>query len=198
VSEDDDNEFVDWSVVNLGAPRHFFASLASDDDWTFIIKLHALLEASLNHLLLVHFNNPAMEGIITRLDTSDPQRGKIAFIKACELLPDELRQFVIQLSKLRNKLVHDVKNFGLTISDYEKTFDEKQFKVWTLAIGDYHPDPKVCIFGRVLNIVGIAQATQKNKQIESKLSQAHAVIIKRWIAEVEKQDREAHTPKEQE
>ena len=39
----------------LGVPSGFVKKLLDEDDWSFIIKLHALFEASCAHLLIFHF-----------------------------------------------------------------------------------------------------------------------------------------------
>lgn len=49
--------FEDWLKRTLGFPRSPLHSLESDDDWTFVIKMHAIVEAALNHLLIVCLND---------------------------------------------------------------------------------------------------------------------------------------------
>jgi len=42
--------------TELGLPDGFLQRLRnSDDDWSFIIKVHALMEASVSYLLVHHF-----------------------------------------------------------------------------------------------------------------------------------------------
>jgi len=35
----------------VGVPQGFLESLKNEDDWSFVIKIHALLEAAVSHLL---------------------------------------------------------------------------------------------------------------------------------------------------
>ena len=37
---------------SLGLPKNFIRELLNEDDWSFIIKIHVLLEASISFLLL--------------------------------------------------------------------------------------------------------------------------------------------------
>ena len=50
---------VDQGILELeakvGVKENFFRGLLEEDDWSFVIKLHALFEASCTHLLLFHF-----------------------------------------------------------------------------------------------------------------------------------------------
>jgi len=42
----------------VGVRAGFFYRLLEEDDWSFVIKLHALFEAVCSHLLLFHFREP--------------------------------------------------------------------------------------------------------------------------------------------
>lgn len=96
-------------------PEKFFEGLLDSDDWSLIIKLHALVELSLNRLVTLAIGNERVREIVMRLDTSDKQRGKMAFVKAFELLPSEARAFISRLSQLRNDLVHDLSHFDFSV-----------------------------------------------------------------------------------
>jgi len=50
--------FEDWITRRLGLAHSPLRSLECDDDWTFVIKMYAILEAALNHLLKVRLNDP--------------------------------------------------------------------------------------------------------------------------------------------
>lgn len=94
----------------LNLPKDFFKNLLQEDDWSFIIKLHALIEAACGSLLLYHFDEPGLKTIISRLELSNKTTGKIAFLKELELLGDNNRRFVSSLSEWRNNFVHNVQN----------------------------------------------------------------------------------------
>jgi len=126
--------FLKWLTESLGISDALLGSLSSDDDWTFVIKLHGILEAGLNHLLLTHLDNPKLNRIVSKLETSNPQIGKIAFLKAYNLLPDEALKFIQLFSEIRNKAVHDIKNFDLNLVEHTKTLDGKQLRNWMTAL----------------------------------------------------------------
>lgn len=66
--------------------------LLDEDDWSFIIKLHALMEAAIAYLLTQHFDDDRLSGVFEYLELSDAGKGKIAFVKELELLPSECRR----------------------------------------------------------------------------------------------------------
>jgi hypothetical protein len=74
-----------------------------------------------------------------RLDTSDKQRGKMAFIKALELLPSEARTFVSKLSELRNDLVHDLYKFNFSLSKWIKEMTPQDLSNFTKSL-NFDPD----------------------------------------------------------
>ena len=110
---------IDKGIVSLqeklSLPTDFFKRLLEEDDWSFIIKLHALIEAACTDLLLHHFDEPSLKNIISRLELSDKAFGKLAFIKELELLGDTSRRYISSLSEWRNNFVHNVQNCSASL-----------------------------------------------------------------------------------
>jgi hypothetical protein len=123
-----------WLKESAGLSRSLLLSLENDDDWTFVIKMHALLEAALNHLLLMQCDNPAMAQIVSALDTSNDRTGKIALIKAYDLLQASSRMFMRRFSELRNMAVQDVRNSRFDLVDYFQTLERERQKSWKIAL----------------------------------------------------------------
>lgn len=103
--------------VRIGVSKYFFRDLKDADDWSFIIKLHALFEAACTHLLLFHFKEPNLTGLFSRLELSNKTIGKTAFLGKIGLLEKENRSFISSLSEIRNSLVHDVRNSQFSLPD---------------------------------------------------------------------------------
>lgn len=122
------HRFIDWSTDSLGIPVSFLNRLGTDDDWTVVIKLHAMLEAGLNRIIGNALADPRLSDIIARLDTGDRQKGKLAFAKALELVPGESRNLIRMLSELRNELVHDVRNFEFSFKKWIEEMKEADLR----------------------------------------------------------------------
>jgi len=120
-----DNRIIDLEK-NIGVPPGFVEALVNEDDWSFIIKLHALFEAACTHLLLFHFNEPGIAIVISRLELSDKAKGKLALLKGAELLGNDDRAFISKLSELRNSLVHDVTNTEYSLIGLVESFNSNQ------------------------------------------------------------------------
>ncbi len=128
-----DSETRDWLTNQVGISIELWDSLDGDDDWAFVIKAHGILEAALNHLILTEINRPELRDFVARLDTLNKATGKSALLKALDLLPSEIRNFIRKFSELRNHAVHDVRNFNLNIVKYIRD-DQGELKSWKKAL----------------------------------------------------------------
>jgi hypothetical protein len=121
----------------LGVPQNFFRSLNDVDDWSFVIKLHALFEAACTHLLLFHFKEPELTDVFSRLELSNKTTGKIAFLGKIGLLGKENRRFISTLSELRNSLVHDVRNAEFSLTAMAASRDTAELKNLAVAFSPF-------------------------------------------------------------
>lgn len=120
--------FIKELEEELAVPAVFFHGLLEEDDWSFAIKLHALIEAAITHLLTEALGEPELRDIISRLELSNLTTGKLAFVKSMSLLDRDSRRFIQKLSELRNHLVHDVANVSINLKDYFSSLEEGELK----------------------------------------------------------------------
>ena len=64
----------DWLQKTLGIDLY---SEFAENDWSLIVKLHAMIEAALNSAITARLDTPELEAIVARLDTSNPRTGKV-------------------------------------------------------------------------------------------------------------------------
>src|SRR5438445_12959245 len=88
---------------NLSLPKSFYRKLLKDDDWSFIIRLHALVEAAVSTLIIEALGHPQLTKIIKRLGTQT----KRAMMKELKLFDKNHQEFLRVLSEVRNDFVHD-------------------------------------------------------------------------------------------
>jgi hypothetical protein len=127
-----DNLITDELEIKLGLEPGFFIKLTAEDDWSFVIKLHALLEAACTDLLLFHFKEPALAEIFARMELSDKARGKLRFLEQLELISKRNRRFISALSELRNSIVHDIKKHSFSLNNMVESFTQQQLKAFTV------------------------------------------------------------------
>ena len=104
-------------------------NLRQDDDWSAIIKLHALIESAVTHLLVKFFGHPELEGVFAKMELGNVRSGKLIFLKELNCLNGHTR-FIRLLSKLRNELVHDIRNVRFSLPEYVAKLDANQYKVF--------------------------------------------------------------------
>jgi hypothetical protein len=112
-----------------------------------VIKAHAFLEAALTHLLADHLGKEDLLPVFAYLETSNVRTGKLAFVKAFDLLDKGARRFIHTLSELRNDLVHEVGNVNFSFSNYVANLSDKERRDFVGAF-DYA-------------LVEVAQASQR-------------------------------------
>lgn len=83
-----------------------------------MIKLHALLESAVSQLLVNAVARKELAEVFASLEMSNTKTGKLAFVKALELLPKAHLDFIRLLSELRNQLVHRVKNVSFDLTGH--------------------------------------------------------------------------------
>ena len=99
-------------------PPGFCFALLQETDWSFVIKLHALLETAVSQLLVHTLGHNELADVFARLEMSNTQTGKLAFVNALHVLPKAHVEFIRALSELRNQLVHRVKNVNFNLTEY--------------------------------------------------------------------------------
>lgn len=121
--------------ARAGVRAGFFDDLKSEDDWSLIIKAHALIEAACAELLVEYVGSRELLDPFSRLELSNKRSGKIAFLKSLNLLDEDERRFVSALSELRNSLVHNVSNTTFDLSLYVASLDTKQRRSFAKSFG---------------------------------------------------------------
>src|SRR5438034_6717665 len=84
----------------LGLPPGFIERLLKDEDWSFVIKTHALLESTLTVVLSKIFRCDKIRDALAEVEMNH----KINMLSALNLFSSEERGALRELSKLRNDL----------------------------------------------------------------------------------------------
>ncbi|MBC2605747.1 hypothetical protein [Pelagicoccus albus] len=133
-------EFVDLVYNEVGSElkQHgdFLIKLLEEDDWSFVIKSHALIEASVTNLLIRRIGEPEMTKFVKRMPLSDSESGKVVLLKDLGLLDSGLRSFIRWYSELRNKLVHNLEHIDFQLESHFASLDPNQKKSWKKKVND--------------------------------------------------------------
>ncbi len=102
---------------DLGIPEGFYDALMNEDDWSFVIKLHAFLDGSLTKLLTSHLARPELDAVFSRMELANQRTGKLAFARQLDLLSKTSIDYLLLLTELRNRYVHNIAQTGTKLSD---------------------------------------------------------------------------------
>jgi hypothetical protein len=147
--------------TELGLSSGFLEGLRTEDDWSFIIKVHALVEAAVSHLLCSALGRDTLADVFSHLELSDKRRGKMAFAAALGLLEKPDRRFVSSLSELRNTLVHDVTNVRFSVSKHVADMDSSTFSAFVKGFDSFSTGGLVAFEGRAVSPVEVFQREPK-------------------------------------
>ena len=130
------DELLEALEKDLGLPRGFCFRLRDEDDWSFVVKLHALIESAASDFITRALERKELADIFSRIEMSKPQTGKVAFIRALNLLPVGYTKFIENLSRIRNLLAHKIGNAGFTFAGHFKHERERLSEKQFAALGD--------------------------------------------------------------
>jgi len=147
--------------AELRLPSGFLQSLPSQDDWSFIIKCHAFIEAAITDLLVTSTGREELREPLSHLELSHPNAGKAAMAGSLGLLDKAERRFIRAFSELRNNLVHDVRMVNFDLPAYVASLDANQFKAFVEAFGYVTGGTDFEHEGEVVRISEIARRNPK-------------------------------------
>lgn len=152
----------------MALPTNLLSNLLKDDDWSFIIKSHALIESLLGHVISASLDDIRIRDSVKRLFLRD----KIKFACALDLLHADGKQFIEALSEIRNYLAHNIDSVNFSVSEYidsaENSKREKlernltyfaapeDFKNHPDIIADiFRKDPKEAIWFSIIHFMAV-------------------------------------------
>lgn len=117
---------------DLGLPPGFIDALGDEDDWSFIIKAQALVEAALAHAVAVTLGRPELDQMIADMSPS----WKLDYAHALALVDGREKACISAVFGLRNRLVHDIRNVSF---DLKKHFESAREQIQTNLGLAFHP-----------------------------------------------------------
>ncbi|MWL87683.1 hypothetical protein [Cupriavidus sp. SW-Y-13] len=109
IAQEEVEDIVGRLQEELKLPNGFFQKLRDEDDWSFVIKLHAMLEAALGHVIVHRLGYDALADAVSYMDMSDKRKGKVVIAAALGMLVSHEITYCDVLSELRNVCAHDIR-----------------------------------------------------------------------------------------
>ena len=120
------DEAVNLFEDSVSLPKGFFNDLPSQDDWSFIIKIHALLETLVTQAICSAVGKTELQGILGKLAFANSSTGKMAFARELGLLDSTQLNYLVVLTKIRNAYVHDISSIGYSLNTVIDNLNESE------------------------------------------------------------------------
>lgn len=108
----------------------FLSNLIEGDDWSLVIKTHALFESLITELIVLKTSESSLKKVIERMPLHGETVSKIAILKIYELLTADEIRFIIKFSEIRNSIVHKYENLNFTFEKYTSDMNADQIRNW--------------------------------------------------------------------
>ena len=112
--------------AELHLPGRFLEDLRLEDDWSFVIKTHALVEAAVSHQLSQELLDTKLMPVFRQLPLGERNFGKLKFARELGLLSKGYCQFISGLSILRNRIAHNVEEIQFTFKGWLEQMEKNQ------------------------------------------------------------------------
>lgn len=188
ISEDMDQSISKFET-DLNISPGFYKNLLHEDDWSFIIKLSALLETSSTDVLTKVLGYRELEGAISYLDYGNSKSGKVVMMEKMKIITKEQAKTLRKFLEIRNKVAHRLEDVNFTFEKYISGFKEdnqkKEFvnnfgssitesfelKTHKIKKKDFVlENPKLVIWFTIKEIIGCMYLSKEEKEIKDKLT----------------------------
>lgn len=125
------NEVNENVLKELLEKSNFLVKLLLDDDWSFVIKSHSLIESLITELIINKIDEVEIKKVIERMPLHNDTVSKMEIVKIYKLLSIDERNFIINLTEIRNKIVHKYENINFSFETYiNELSDKNKRKRW--------------------------------------------------------------------
>ena len=109
----------------------FLTKLLLDDDWSFVIKSHSLIESLVTELIINEIDEVELKKVIERIPLHNETVSKMEIAKIYNILSIEERGFIISLTEIRNKIVHKYENINFSFETHiNEIIDKNRRRRW--------------------------------------------------------------------
>ena len=106
-------------------PDSFLEDLLQGDDWTYIIRLHALLETAITWALEIHLQPHPIGDFLARLNFAGRGSSKLELAEQLGILDQDSRKYVSGINTIRNRLAHNIRHLRFDLARYVEDLSEE-------------------------------------------------------------------------
>ena len=172
-------EFFEGLKTNYSEKLDFILNLIENDDWSFVIKSHALIESLVTELIITQISEETLKPIIERIPLHGDIVSKIEILKKYELLTLDQIKFIVKLSEIRNSIVHKYENINFSFENYISSLDKNNKTNWRNLLNIesiekakmeklFSQQPRIAVWFKLMNLVNTSLSKIHEMKIEQK------------------------------
>ncbi len=188
-------DFIGKLSVDLEISGDVLLGLPNEDDWSFVVKTHALIETAIAHLLTQAIGRGELAEFFGYL----PLQGRNGKIKAADdlgLLSREQIAYASVVANLRNRLVHSARNWTFS---FEALFAEDPAALTRIAVAVFgekasphavnatRRHPKFVLFLPLMKLLAHVYETSKTANLEREAQELNTQFVESMHADDEYQ-----------
>jgi hypothetical protein len=181
------DDIYDVDGRRLPVSPEFLRDLLLSDDWSLILKLHALVETAITDLLISASSHPELDDDIGRLLL----RAKITWVHSMKLIPTDSLEYIEALSVVRNRIAHRVRSIpGFSVPIAVRALDSGLRRKLLHAWADRLDDDTIRFALWMFAVMVAVQCERANKATATARTQSEDRIFADRLAlqeEVERQ-----------
>jgi hypothetical protein len=190
---------------DVGLAQGIYRRLLDEDDWSFVIKLHALLESAMTFLLATRFRDERLHEVFARMELGTrATAGRVSFAMALGLLSQRERRFVAALTELRTSLLPSFEFTRFTFKSYLAGLDVDARRKFLDAFGSglgakialeesaasrkavVLQNPKLAVWSTAMSCLGSMILSSRSGKRRNPEDEAGDTPLERHLAEFEK------------
>lgn len=176
------NHILELAESKLGIPKKTVWGILEEDDWSFIIKLNALIEQLFNYLLVTDIEEEYLAELIIGLNLQK----KIHLAKKKKVIDGKIAKKFSFISTLRNQAAHNVLFKFFNSEDLEIEYLQKFSDTWieqTLINGKKingsqmaKENPKLTLFFETIGSLAMMSVNHQFKIFEAEKKRQQPLI----------------------
>jgi hypothetical protein len=118
----------------FGLPDGILIDLFDESDWSFLIRIAAILEAAFAQSLTKASADIRLEGFFDALTFSEAPTGKIGMASRYKLIDQDDKHLIRWIMSARNRCVHGIKNLSISLEQFLQDNNEEKLNEFKYAL----------------------------------------------------------------
>src|SRR5208282_4323858 len=149
----------------------YYKLLNEENDWTFILRIHVLFEGVVQRVIkhVLQFPEIHKQANVENWENGT-YRAKLDLALKIKVLEPDYYTYLLELGRLRNRIVHNLKYFDFDLREYTSHLSQEQWKRFNKAFGAGYKDvPAAPVFKNLIKSLVTITGKQPRPRLVSNI-----------------------------